>query len=258
MVYSSVMKTHDRRVPAVMVVGLILCFGSSAQEPKALPGSVELGYTPMLTVSGKGEVFATPDRAVIRLGAEAQAKEAASAQSTVNQTMAKALAELQKLGIEQSSIRTLGLNLFPVYASPGSVRQTEEPRVTGYRAANTIQVTVNDLTLVGKIIDTGVAAGVNRLEGVTFDLRNDLPQRSQALQRAIEEAKEKAKAMAPALDVKLGKLREVIEGGVVIEPPQPLFARGMRASFSAAAETPVQPGELRVEASVTLRYEIDP
>ena len=257
MVYSLVMKIRDRRVTIVLIAGLMICSRSFAQAPKPLPSSVELGYTPMLTVSGRGEVFATPDRAVIRLGAEAQAKEAAAAQSTVNQTMAKALAEIQKLGIEQRSIRTLGLNLFPVYASPGSARQNEEPRVTGYRAANTIEVTVNDLTLVGKIIDTGMAAGVNRLEGVSFELRDDLPQRSQALQRAIEEAKSKAQAMAPALDAKLGRLREVIEGGVAVEPPQPFFARGMRASFGAA-ETPVQPGELRVEASVTLRYEIVP
>lgn len=210
-----------------------------------------------MTVLGRGEVFATPDRATIRLGAQAQANEAAVAQSAVNESMAKAVAGIQKLGIEQRSIRTLGLNLFPVYSGHGPGGESEEPRVTGYRAANTIEVTVDDLTLVGKIIDAGVAAGVNRLEGVSFELRDDLPQRNQALRRAIEAAKSKAKAMAPALEVKLGKLREVIEGGIAIEPPQPFFARGVRSTF-AAAETPVQPGELRVEASVTLRYEIIP
>jgi hypothetical protein len=110
-----------------------------------------------------------------------------------------------------------------------SGRESEEPRVTGYR-------------------------GANRLDGVSFELRDDLPQRNQALQRAIEEAKSKAGAMVPALDVKLGKLREVIEGGIAVEPPRPLFARAARSTFGAA-ETPVQPGELRVEASVTLRYD---
>lgn len=244
-------------VGLITVIALSIHLAAPAQEPKPLPGSVELEYMPTLTVGGRGEVFARPDRAVIRLGAQAQATEAAAAQATVNEVMQKGLDEIKKLGIAERAIRTSGLNLYPVYTNPRPDRDGEEPRVAGYRAANTIQITIDDLALVGKIIDAGVSAGANRLEGVTFELRDDLPQRKQALERAIEEAKSKARAMAPALDVKLGKLREVIEGGIAIEPPQPLFARTMRASFGAA-DTPVQPGELRVEATVTLRYEIIP
>jgi uncharacterized protein YggE len=255
---------HYRRISLMRleIRCLLLCTFALApvtwsQTPKPLPQAVELDYTPTLTVMGRGEVMAAPDRAVVRLGAQAQAADAAAAQSTVNQTITKALADLRKLGIEQRSIQTAGLNLFPVYAPhrPGS--ESDEPRVTGYRAANTIQVALDDLALVGKVIDTGVAAGVNRLEGVTFELRNDLPQRSEALRRAIEEAKSKAKTMAPALEVKLGRLREVVEGGISIEPPQPILAKAERFAMSATS-TPVQPGELRVEATVTLRYEIAP
>jgi uncharacterized protein YggE len=251
------MKIHAINRLFVLFIAVWMSNSASAQDSRPILNSIDLQSMRTVTVSGRGEVFATPDRAIIRLGAQAETNEASAAQSIVNQIMAKALADIQKLGIEQRSIRTLGLTLFPVYAPHRPGTEFEEPKVWGYRAANTIQVTVDDLTLVGKIIDTGVAAGANRLDGVSFELRNDLPQRTQALQRAIEEAKAKAKAMAPTLEVKLGRLREAIEGGISVEPPQPMFARAERAAF-ASAQTPVEPGELRVEASVTLRYEILP
>ena len=241
----------------VILIALSISLATPAQEAKPPPGSIELEYIPTLTVGGRGEVFARPDRALVRLGAQAQAEDAAAAQASVNEVMKKALDQIKKLGIAERFIRTSGLNLYPVYTNPGPDRAAEEPRVAGYRAANTIQITVDDLALIGKIIDAGVSSGANRLEGVTFELRDDRSQRKQAMEQAIAEARSKAMAMAPALEVKLGKLREVIEGGVAIEPPQPLFARTMRASFGAA-DTPVQPGELRIEASVTLRYEILP
>ncbi|MBI1194857.1 MAG: DUF541 domain-containing protein, partial [Gammaproteobacteria bacterium] len=174
-----------------------------------------------------------------------------------NQTMAKALAAVKKLGVEEKFVQTMGLNLFPVYAQQRSSRiepENQEPRIAGYRAENTIQVTLNDLGLVGKVIDAGIDAGLNRLEGVSFDLRNDTPQRQEALIHAIEEARAKAQVMAPALGVKLGDLREVFEEGSAA-PPRPLNFRAERFAM-AASDTPVQPGQMRIEASVTLRYEI--
>lgn len=246
-----------RKIGSVAVIAIIFSMGAEVfgQDAKPPGNSVELKYPPTITVAGRGEVFATPDRAIVRLGVQEQAETAAAAQASVNEAMTKALDQLKKMGISERSIRTSGLNLFPIYSTQRPGEEGEDPRVAGYRAANTVQITLDDLTLVGKAIDAGITAGVNRLEGVNFELRDDLPQRSEALQHAIEQAMTKAKVMAPALDVKLGKLREVIEGGIAVEPPQPLFGREMRAAF-AVTDTPVQPGEIRVEASVTLRYEI--
>ena len=208
-----------------------------------------------LMVSGQGEVSAAPDRAVVRLGAEAQAETAQAAQAQVNAVMQRALQQVQAVGIEERKIQTTGLQLFPVYERQ---RGGEEiaPRVVAYRAANTIQVEVDNLQLVGKVIDAAVTAGANRLQGIDFDLRNDLPSRTQALQKAVAEARIKADALAHALGVRLQGIEEVQEGGVhVVPPPRPYGDMMMRAQSAA---TPVQPGELRVQASVTIRYRIAP
>ncbi len=223
----------------------------SAQDP-ARPE--EKDKRSMLTVNGNGEVSAPPDRATVRLGATMQAEEAAAAQSNVNSALQKAIDAIQKTGIPQRSIRTTGLTLTPVYA-PQKPASVETPRVVAYRAGNTIEVTVDDLKRMGAVIDAGVTAGANRLEGVSFRLRDDLPQRTRALAVAVEEARTKAQAIAQALNVKLGKVAEVIEGGVHIMPHQETFAMA-RGFAGDAARTPVEPGEVRVSASVTIRYEI--
>ena len=227
-----------------------------AQQPHHPQSSVELQYTRTVAVSGRGEVSAKPDHATVRLGAQVDAETAAEAQSGVNEIMNKVLAQIKELGISERSIRTSSLNLHPIYQQRPR-GNNGEAEISGYSASNTVQVSLDNLDLIGKVIDAGMAAGVNRLEGVSFELRNDQSQRNDALILAIGEARAKAAAMAPALGVKLGPLREVVEGGVSIDPPQPFLGR--RAAFmSTEMATPIQPGEVRLEASVTLRYDIIP
>lgn len=152
-----------------LMMALLAGFNLSLSGQDAVPRRVpdEKDKAPMLTVNGDGEVSAPPDRATVRLGATTQADEAAAAQSSVNGTLQKALDAIQKVGIPQRSIRTTGLTLSPVYA-PQKLASPETPRVVAYRAANTIEVTVDDLKLMGAVIDAGVTAGANRLEGVSF------------------------------------------------------------------------------------------
>ena len=234
---------------------LVLLIAASTSAPAQEPARKDISDSRrILTVTGNGEAMAAPDHAVVRLGASAQAEEAAAAQISVNEAMEKALAAIEKVGIAKKSIRTSGLTLTPVY-SPNRPDRATEPRIVAYRAGNTIEVTVEDIKLIGKVIDAGLNAGVNRLEGVSFGLKNDLEQRRTALMKAVEEAQAKARTMARALDVSLGSVREVVEGGVhIFRPERFAAARGLMAAD--AMQTPVEPGEVRVQASVTIHYDI--
>ena len=208
-----------------------------------------------LVVSGQGEVMARPDRTRVRLGAEAQAPTAAEAQSQVNAIMQRALQQIRAVGIEERRIQTTGLQLFPVYERQRSGDETA-PRVVAYRASNTVQVEVENLPLVGRVIDAGMTAGANRIESIDFDLRDDQAAQAQALQRAVAEARAKAVVLASAADVRLVGVQEVREGNVNIMPPPRPY--GDAVMMRAEAATPIQPGELRVQASVTIRYRIAP
>ena len=70
---------------------------------------------PTLTVTGTGESFGTPDRAVVRLGAVAQATQAADAQKQVAEVVAKTVEAVKQLGVDEKNIRTAGASVTITY-----------------------------------------------------------------------------------------------------------------------------------------------
>jgi uncharacterized protein len=95
-------------------------------------------------------------------------------------------------------------------------------------------------------------AGANVLEGLVFELKEDEKFKEQALSLAVKQARSKAEAIAAALGLEIAAVQEVSEGGISIRFPQMPVAR----AFAADAETRVQPGQVSVEATVTIRYHI--
>ena len=213
---------------------------------------------PSLTVSADGEARVSPDEATARLGVFAQAPTAREAQDRVSRTAGAILEAVRRLGIPADHIQTSELNLGPVYGQGRPDREPQEPQIVGYQASNVVSVQVEQLDKVGPVIDAGLAAGANRLEGVMFGLRDDRKARAEALTRAVEEARVKADALARALKVRLVRILEVAEGGIAVGPPQPFMKAGRMAMETAMADTPVSAGQVGVSASVTVRWEIAP
>lgn len=228
-----------------------------AWDLPAQTGGSAMDSIPALTVHGSAEVTVEPDRAVVRLGVLVQKPGAAEAQQEANRIAGAILKGLRGTGLEDEAIQTSELQLSPVYSSSGPRSgQPEEPKIVAYRASNVVSVRLEDLSNIGPAIDAGLAAGANRLEGVSFDLANDLPARQGALRKAVEEARAKAKTMADALGVRLTEVLSLEEGGVSVHVPRMALARG--AAFAeAAAPTPVAPGQITVSAQVQLRYRIE-
>jgi uncharacterized protein YggE len=107
------------------------------------------------------------------------------------------------------------------------------------------------------VIDAGLQAGANRVDGVDFGLQDEGPARSRALSQAVAEARQKAQAIAGALQVHLGEVLAAEEGsgGEVV----PRFApRGGTAAMSASSSTPISAGQITTSATVTVRYRIAP
>ena len=219
------------------------------QRPEAPP-------PPAILVNGSAEVFVAPDEATVRLGIVRQAPTAQAAQEQANTVGKEILASLAKTGVPATQIQTARLVLSPVYA-PRGPESRDAPRIVAYNATNTVSVRLDNLALVGPVIDAGLKSGANQVEGVQFGLRNDLPSREEALKRAVQEARSKAQVMADALRVNLVEVLEAAEGGVSVVP----FAEGgfaQRVAMAADVATPVSPGQIQVRANVSIRYRISP
>jgi uncharacterized protein YggE len=222
------------------------------------------GAVSSLTVAGQGEARVAPDETTVRLGVLAQQASAGAAQQAVNRVVAAVLEAVRRLGVRAEQIQTSELSLSPVFApvrpgTQGNGGESQEPRIAGYQASNTVTITLEKLDQVGAVIDAGLGAGANRLEGVGFGLRHDEAARQAALREAVAQARAKATTLAAAMHVRLAEVLEVQEEGAAVAPP-PRFGPMRISAMASAAEvgTPVSSGQVAVSAGVVVRYRITP
>jgi uncharacterized protein YggE len=195
---------------------------------------------------GNASISAKPDQALIQL---AVVTTATSATAASNQNASQVNAVLAALGGvlgPSANIQTLSYSLNPNYSNP----QNGQPVLTGYTAQNTVQVTLTDLTLIGQVIDTGIQAGANRVQGLQFGLQNDQPVRTQALKAATVQAKANADAMAAGLGLTTTSIISIQEAST--STPTPIVL----ATASSASSTPIETGVVNIQASVTIQVAI--
>ncbi len=203
-----------------------------------------------MRVHGESQISAAPDQAELDIGVVTQAPstEAASAQNT--QRVATITQSLRAL-VPAADIKTINLSINPNFRYP----KEGAPTIQGYTAENTVRVTVEDLAVLRKVIDTATKSGATSVNRLNFTLRSESEKevRARALGEAAAQAASSAQALAAALKLKLGRILHVEEGQPVIISPAPQIDLGRAQSSDMA---PLSPGYIRVHADVNLVYEL--
>ena len=209
---------------------------------------------PQVITAGRGEVDIKPDRVRMEFGVETRAASAASAASENSRRQRAVLDTLLKLGVGQDQIQTANLQVTPEMVYPG---QGLPPKVSGYVARNSVRVEVLKLELAGVLVDASLAKGATNVMGLQFYSSRAAEARREALVRAVKAARLDAEAMATAAGYQLGSLIEISSGGPS-EPPMPMRMDMMKSVGLAAREepTPVNPGELKVVETVSVRWAV--
>jgi uncharacterized protein len=201
-----------------------------------------------LVVRGDGEVMAKPDVAYATVGVITEGKRAQDAAQANTALTQRIIDALRKQGIAEKDTQTSNYSVQPRYEN----RPNREPVIVGYQVSNQVRATVRDLVKVGAVIDAALEAGANNVYGVTFGLQERERYTSDALTAAVQEARRKAETLARAAGVRLLGVVQIQEGGSVRVP-----MLQDRMEFAArGAATPIVPGELTVNASVTVIYNI--
>ena len=242
---------------ALMLGGALMAFAAPAAMAQTAPDPVSplqvhaMAQYPALNLSASGEVKIAPDMATITFGVMTEYPTAQEAMAQNATQMTRVAAALRRAGIAERDIQTSGLNLSPQY----DYVQNEPPKLRGYQAVNRVTVNIYDLKAVGTTADAVVAAGVNQIDGISFGLRDPSVAENQARQVAVRNLQAKAQLYAQALNVPLGGIRSLTEGGgYAPQPPMPMFA--MRAAAMDSASTPVAAGELSVRIDITGVYDL--
>ena len=150
------------------------------------------------------------------------------------------------MGNAPNAIKSTGYSLFPLFQPVGVCQNTP---LAGYSAVNAIEVTLTNVLLIGKVIDTAIQSGSTGVGSLTFSVSDPAPYRLDALKKATVAAKAKADAIAAALGMRTTAVTIVEETGSAA-------IRTRTPGDTAATSAPVQVGLVDVTASVALQAEI--
>lgn len=204
-------------------------------------------------VAGTGKVFVTPDIAKVSVGVEESGPTLKQVQESVNRKSKTLTDSLKKLGIEEKDIKTTSYNLYPQ-----SDYSEGKPRITGYQASITYEVTIRDFEKVNEVLVAVTQAGANMIGGVSFEVNDKTKKEKlqEAREMAVAEAKEKAQSLAKAAGVTLGKVINVTENQGVDFPRPLMLDKAVGAPDTEIAKPEITPGQTEISVNVSLSFEV--
>lgn len=244
----SVRAGAPRVLSALTLASVVVATPVSGQTGTSAPPSQG---PPFIAASAIGQTHVTPDRAMLQVAVESQGESAAAAAAENARKQTRVIEAAKAAGVAPAQIRTSGYNVYPDYAQSGG----KAPKLTGYRARNTVQVEVRNIDNVGAVIDAALGAGATNIGSVGLYASSTDTARREALQQAVTKARTEAEAAATAAGGSLGPLLEL-----TIDPygmPRPLSVQVTSSGgFAGGAPmpTPIEAGEYLVIATVRGRW----
>ncbi|MFA6408514.1 MAG: SIMPL domain-containing protein [Candidatus Paceibacterota bacterium] len=218
--------------------------------------------TDTITVNGDGQATLPPDVAHVSFTVQNTASSVADAQAATTKQANATIDFVKGQGIADKDVKTLSYSISPQYSYPRPCQigamcpeYSGTPKITGYQVAETIQVTIRDLSLVGAFLGGLGDLSVQNVSGPDFALDDPTAGNDAARADAIAKAKTQARLLAKQLGVHLGKIVGFSEssGGYAY----PMYSMGMGGADSKSVSTPTVPvGENTYKASVSIIYEI--
>ena len=223
----------------------ILCIVSMLVATACLAWAEDTAKTPTIEVVGKAKLMVMPDVATISFAVEtnsSKAQDAVRENAAQTNTLLKALREVSG---NETKIKTSGFSLSPVY------EERQRLRPSGYRVRNTVVVETKDLDKVGALIDEASRGGAGSIGSLTFGTDKEEKFAREAAAEALRDAVKSAEALAKAAGLTLKRIV-----GVTYTPRPPGVVRSLVA-HAERVSTPVEIGEIPVEASVNVVFEVN-
>lgn len=242
-----------RSIPAAcgLILGATVLAGCASRQAEQPPAAAPTGITGsqpyVITTQATGEASATPDTLDVTMGVDTRAGTARDALSANNAKMTALERKFKSGGVPAKDLQTAGLSIQPTYGQDGST-------ITGYEVTDMVQATLHNLGTAGGLIDAAAATAGNavRIDNMRFSVSDDSAVNGQARADAVRKAQLQAQQIAKASGSKLDRIRTITE-----QPPQqdqPNFDAS--AAVPAARSVPILAGQLTVNVSVQITYDI--
>lgn len=248
---------------------LALCLGMFFATPLASAADTPTRET-QLSVQAQASVDVTPDKA--SLNARLWERTPAIANEEDQQTDPDALRDarqrleervgelirtLEAAGLEREAINAGSLNVRPERISAPRQQDGEHTTLVRTQLERPLTLSLDDLEQLPVILDALTDAGVNSLDGVQYDLHDRDAATDRALTQALEKAHRKAQLMADTLDVTLGRVTHISEVNSPVFVPRMMAMSADAMGSPQGAATEYRPGTIRIDAEVSVNWEIE-
>lgn len=233
-----------RKFTIILALSLVVFYACEGTE------NITLNPTPQnqMQVIGSATIKKAPDMAVSQIGVQTINKELDPAINENNSKAAAIIDALKQMGIADKDIQTTSFNIYPQrdYAN------NKPNEIIGYQVDNMLSVNFRDLTKIGTGLQRAVNAGANNIYGISFTFADPTSLQDEARIEAIKDATKKAKSMADAAGIKLGKIISINE-----LTSSSIISRVDYSKAEASAAVPVESGEIGLTVQVQIVYSLD-
>ena len=238
-----------------------------------------------ISTSGTATTKVDPDKVSLMVGVETDGANATEAVSKNAELMEQVIAALKGLGITDDQLATGYFSVYPTYeyqyppcileeggagmsegsnstdpsetkASPAIYPTPPECMsksvITGYKASNSLTVTLDGNADVGDAIDTAVEAGANSINGAYFFVSQERQEqiREGLIEDAIGNARSRADRAASAVDMNITGVKSINLNDVYF----PIYDSRISSAEAGAASTPILPGQQEISMTVQVTY----
>ena len=209
--------------------------------------AIAQNQTPTVEVVGEGIVYATPDMVNISISIEKEGLDLKNLRQKNGEAVAQVLQLLSK-ELPMENFQTSYVSLY----------KDDYNKLNKYRVVQNINVKLEDISKYDNLMNAIFDAGVNRIDGISFGVKNKEKLLQEARVAAIDDARKKALLYAVSLDQNIGKAIQIKEVNSHFNDIQPV-ERMSKMSLGSPAngnDNTLAVGKIAIEAQVNVAFEL--
>ena len=207
--------------------------------------AIAQNQTPTVEVVGEGIVYATPDMVNISISIEKEGFDLKNLRQKNGEAVAQVLQLLSK-ELPMENFQTSYVSLY----------KDDYNKLNKYRVVQNINIKLEDISKYDNLMNAIFDAGVNRIDGISFGVKNKEKLLQEARVAAIDDARKKALLYAVSLDQNIGKAIKIKEVNSHFNDIQPVERMGKMSLGSTGSDNTLAVGKIAIEAQVNVAFEL--
>lgn len=240
------LKPHSFRTNAICMKSVLL----GSLFAMLLVAAATVRADDRVSVAGTATVQVVPDKAIVTFSVTKESKSAEEAKTAVNAIVKKLIDKFKKQ--DGKDLKLISRNI-----SINKNRNYQTGEILNYNVSVPFEIEVYNLALLNQVLDDAIAAGVDDINPIAYQVRDDSDANNRALQAALVAAKGRAEKMAAFYGRQLGAVEAVEDAAFISRNPGPMLQRfdaAMKMREGAGGVMVMAPEHLDFSSTVYVTY----